>query len=125
MVKIGITGIFGSGKSAVSRIFKKHGIKSVSCDNIVEGLLKTRFVREEIRNNFGGEFFVSGGINKKKLADVIFSSKTKRELLNGIIHPLVFERLKKLFDKFSKKYKIIAIEIPLLFETDSSRNFDV
>ncbi|MCL5674332.1 MAG: dephospho-CoA kinase [Candidatus Omnitrophica bacterium] len=125
MIKVGITGIFGSGKSTVSGMFKKFGINVISCDTIVSNLLKTKSVREEIKNVFGKDFLTAGKIDRKKLASIIFSSKRQREKLNNVIHPLVFEKIKKFLDRFSAKSKIIIIEIPLLFETNSSKDFDV
>ena len=125
MIKVGVTGIFGSGKSTVSRMFKKFGINVISCDTIVGNLLKTKTVQEEIKTVFGPDVLRSGKIDRKKLASIIFSSKRQRENLNNVIHPLVFEKIKKFLDKFSGSSKLIIIEIPLLFETNSSKDFDV
>ncbi len=127
MIRIGITGIFGSGKSTVSQILKKMGVSIISCDSIVRRLLTTKKVKEEIADKFGHYFLDKDGhIDRKKLATLIFSSKKGREKINRIIHPKVFEKLEKTLDTFRKKGKIaVAIEIPLLFETRSEKLFDV
>jgi dephospho-CoA kinase len=126
MLKIGVTGIFGSGKSTVSKIFKNFDIDVISCDTIVGNLLRTNQVKKQIQNIFGKQILTSSGpIDRKKLANIIFSSKRQREKLNSIIHPLVFEKIDKAIDKLSKRSKIIVIEIPLLFETNSSKDFDI
>jgi len=127
MICIGLTGIFGSGKSTVCRIFKRMDIPVISCDDIVDRLLKTKKIREEIAGIFGKEYLNENNqVNRKKLANLIFSSKKERKKLNALIHPLVFERIEKKLDTYRKKGKmIVVVEIPLLFETRSEDRFDV
>ncbi|HOK79920.1 MAG TPA: dephospho-CoA kinase [bacterium] len=127
MVRIGLTGVFGSGKSTVSQIFKKMGVPVISCDTIVNRLLKTEKIKEKIAENFGREYFVEdGNIDKKKLARLVFSSSLKRKRLNEIIHPHVFEIMEKKLDTYRKRCKMaVVVEIPLLFETRSEKKFDV
>ncbi|MCM8763926.1 MAG: dephospho-CoA kinase [Candidatus Omnitrophica bacterium] len=127
MICIGLTGIFGSGKSTVSRIFRKMNIPVFSCDAIVDKLLKTKEVKRQIAHTFGDEYLDKNGeVDRKKLAMLVFSSSRQRKNLNEIIHPGVFERLKKKLDIYRKKGKIaVVVEIPLLFETRSEKFFDV
>ncbi|MCM8758552.1 MAG: dephospho-CoA kinase [Candidatus Omnitrophica bacterium] len=127
MIRIGLTGSFGSGKSTVLGFFKKRGIPVISCDGIVKQLLKTKKIKKRIEEVFGKEYFTQDGkVDKKKLAALIFSSAKERVKLNGIIHPYVFEKLEKRLDIYRKKGKIaVVIEIPLLFETRSQKLFDV
>ncbi|HOL49922.1 MAG TPA: dephospho-CoA kinase, partial [bacterium] len=85
MISIGLTGVFGSGKSTVSQIFRKMGIPVISCDVIVNRLLKSEKIKEKIAETFGYEYFLKNGeIDKKKLAGLVFSSSIKREHLNKI-----------------------------------------
>jgi len=127
MIRIGLTGVFGSGKSTVCQIFKRMGIPVISCDDIVDRLLKTKKIKQEIVRIFGKEYLDENGqVNRKKLANLIFSSEKERKKLNALIHPLVFERIEKKLDTYRKKGKmIVVVEVPLLFETRSENRFDV
>jgi len=127
MISIGLTGVFGSGKSTVSQIFRKMGIPVISCDVIVNRLLKSEKIKEKIAEVFGYEYFLKNGeIDKKKLAGLVFSSSLKREHLNKIIHPYVFEIMEKKLDTYRKRCKMaVVVEIPLLFETRSEKRFDI
>jgi len=125
--KIGLTGIFGSGKTTVASIFKKYGIDIISCDNIVAELLEKDRIKKELVKIFGNEVVKNGKVDKKKIAEVIFTDCEKKEKLENLIHPLVFKRIdeeiEKNVDRIKKK-GIIVVEIPLLFETKSEKKFD-
>lgn len=124
LLTVGITGIFGSGKTTVSSIFKKAGIPVISCDEIVHHLLKKKKIKDRIKNTFGEEVMDKGEINRGVLSRKIFSDERKRKLLEKILHPEVFKEInKKILDR-QKKGGIIAIEIPLLFETKSEKLVD-
>ncbi|MCM8815050.1 MAG: dephospho-CoA kinase [Candidatus Omnitrophica bacterium] len=127
MICLGLTGVFGSGKSTVARIFKKMNIPVISCDDIVNKLLKTEQIKQQIACAFGDEYLnKNGGVKRKKLGTLVFSSTWHREKLNKIIHPRVFEILKEKLDIYRKKGKMaVVVEIPLLFETRSEKLFDV
>jgi len=127
MVRIGLTGIFGSGKSTVCKFFREKGIPVISCDFIVSHLLRTKRIRKKIEEEFGKDyFFEDGKLNKRKLAELIFSSADARKRLNSIIHPEVFKKLEEKLDTYKRNSKIaVVVEIPLLFETRSENLFDV
>ena len=126
MIKIGLTGIFGSGKSTVSDIFRGSGVPVISCDLIVHRLLDKRVVKNRISAVFGKSFIGSvGEVDRKKLAGLVFSDVSARKRLDGIIHPLVFREMNRQLDTFPGKDKIVVVDIPLLFETGSEDIFDV
>ncbi len=125
--KIGLTGVFGSGKTAVASIFKKYGIDVISCDDLVAELLEKEEVKKKLAGIFGNGVIKNGKLDKKKIAEAIFTDREKKEKLENLIHPLVFKRIdeeiKKNIDRIKKK-GIIIVEIPLLFETKSEKKFD-
>lgn len=121
--KIGITGGIASGKSLVCSFLRELGIPVVSADDIVKELQKDEYYLSEIRKLFGDEVFIGRELNRKKLAEIIFSNEAKRELLNKLLHPPVLEEIKKRIEKL-KDYRIIAIEVPLLFEVGIEDWFD-
>ena len=74
MFKIGITGGIGSGKSIVCEVFKQLGIPVYNTDFEAKKLLDNNIgIKDKILEKFGNEFFVENKINRKKLADLIFS----------------------------------------------------
>ena len=109
MLILGITGIFGSGKSFVTRIFKRLGAVTIDADVIVHTLLESKdsSLSLRIRKNFGTT-------NRKKLAKIVFSNPKKRKQLEEIIHPEVINKIKKKVSEI--KSPLVAIELPLLFE---------
>jgi len=123
---IGITGIFGSGKTTVSSILKKNKIPVISSDEIVHKIIETSKIKKLLVKKFGKEILTSENkIDRKKLAEIVFSNKKKKMDLEKIIHPLVFEQIKrKIFDFKKRGCKIISVEIPLLYETKSEKYFD-
>lgn len=123
LLKIAITGIFGSGKTTVSSIFKKEGIPVISCDGIVHRLLERKKNSEKIKEAFGRHVFKNGRVDRKKLGKLIFSDRTKRLELEELLHPEVFKEIEKITLDYNKKGGIIVVEIPLLFETKSENLF--
>ncbi|MGI6596093.1 MAG: dephospho-CoA kinase [Elusimicrobia bacterium] len=123
-MKVGITGIFGSGKTTVSSIFKDADIPVVSCDDIVQRLLKKREIITKITDIFSKDAVREGSIDKKYLSDMVFSDKKARIKLEQILHPEVFKTIQKKSLDYEKIYGIMVIEIPLLFETKSERLVD-
>lgn len=123
---IGITGIFGAGKSTVLSILKQHGAAVVSSDRLVHQILKSGPVRRSLARTFGPAILKAGGeIDRRRLAALVFADDRKRKVLEQKVHPLVFRELKKrILDSRRKKGKIIAVEVPLLFETKSEHLFD-
>ncbi len=109
MLILGITGTFGSGKSFVTRIFKRLGVVTIDADAIVHTLLKSKdgSLTFRIKKNFGTS-------NRKKLAKIVFSSQKKRKQLEQIIHPEVINKVKKRISGLESP--LVAIELPLLFE---------
>lgn len=125
--KIGLTGIFGSGKSTVSSIFKKYGIDVISCDEIVHNLLEEENIKKKVASIFGKDILKNGKIDKKQISEIIFKNKHKKKQLENLIHPLVFKKIDEEINKKVDRIKdkgIIVIEIPLLFETKSEKQFD-
>ncbi|MCD6408662.1 dephospho-CoA kinase [bacterium] len=124
IILVGITGIFGSGKTSVASIFKKENIPVISCDEIVHQLLEMPQIIEEVKEILGPDVAKGNKLDRKKMAQIIFSDKEKKTLLENLIHPLVFKEIEKRILDTGIDKGIIVIEIPLLFETKSESYFD-
>ena len=115
MLVVAVTGNYGMGKSTVLPMFRRLGAYAIDADEIVASLLKENEVIGKIRELFGTKAFnPDGGLNKKKIADIIFADDTRRASLENMLHPLVFEKMYSVIDQ--RKEDIIIVEIPLLFE---------
>ena len=126
MLKVGLTGSIGTGKSTVSKIFKDLGAYVLDADKIVHDLLKKKEVKEQIREKFGDVFDEKGEIDRKKLASVIFENEKKKKELESIIHPLVFKEIQLRLKEIEKKDpdSVVVVEVPLMIETGSYKNYD-
>lgn len=108
---LGITGSIGTGKTTVLRELEKKGFKVLQADKIAKKEMEKR--KEEIKEIFGKEMVSKKGIEHKKLANLVFNNKKKLIELNELVHPLV----KKKLEKEIRGVKLVAMEIPLLFES--------
>jgi dephospho-CoA kinase len=130
MLVVGLTGGISSGKSTVLKIFRKLGSRTIDADKIAHKLTKSNTrVLQEIVRKFGPEVLNRNGIlNRKRLADIIFKDRGKREQLNAIMHPRIIAEIKKRIREIQKLIKpsevrgcgrnrnILVVDIPLLFE---------
>lgn len=111
------------GKSTVATLFKEAGAVTLDLDDVVDELLNKDAVIERIVEILGDSVLLEGRLNRPKIAEIIFTDREKRELLEGLLHPLVIERMKEFLKKVDKR-KVIIIEIPLLFERQYEGEFD-
>ena len=119
--KIAITGGIGSGKSAVSDILRDKGYPVYSCDEIYKELIKSKAYIKEIEKVFPG-VVKQGEIDKKSLADIVFTNEQERMRLNKIAHPLVMKTLLKRMNE--NESQIVFAEVPLLLEGSFENLFD-
>ena len=114
---LGLTGGIASGKSTVSNIFKKYGIYIVDADKIAKELGNRKDVIDEIGEKISKTVIdKNGDVDRAKLKEIVFSDKSKLEILNKIYHPKIREEFKKI-KLNSSKNDIIIFDVPLLFET--------
>jgi dephospho-CoA kinase len=125
VVKVAITGGLGAGKSTVLRAFKKFGAAVISCDDIVHReLAVNRVLMGQVRRVFGDEVFRRGRFDRLCLARKAFADAKALGALNRMVHPWVRLRLKEFFTR-NGNARIVAAEVPLLFETDFHTLFNV
>ena len=124
---IGVTGTIGTGKSTVSRMLKSFGKKGVlvlDADKIAKKFLKKGSDSSKmLAQMFPDVVDKKGFIDSKKLADVVFESKSKLSMLNGLIHPFVIRSVKQKLEKLKEKF--VVLDVPLLIEADMLGIVDV
>jgi len=127
MKTIGLTGIFGSGKSTVSGFLGELGATIIDTDNIVRQLYQPEadgFRR--VVDLFGPDVLdVNGYLDRRKIADIIFEDKIARAKLNAAIHPLVIQQIKALLAEYRRRQiPIVVAEVPLLIEANLASMVD-
>ena len=125
MLRVGLTGNYGMGKSIVLAQFENLGAITLDADEIVEDLLSQQEVLEKIRGILGSTVFdEEGRLNKKKVADLIFKNDILKGSLEDFLHPLVFRRIENFLKNVHDNEAVVVIEVPLLFERGYDKGFD-
>lgn len=123
MLKMGLTGGIGSGKSTVARIFKTMGVPVFDADSIAKKIMaEDAALQQAIRQTFGEEVFSEGLPDRKKLAAVVFRDPFKLEQLNALVHPATIAAAEKWMH--SQQYPYTIKEAALLFEAGSAAHLD-
>jgi len=122
---IGITGSFGSGKTTVSRMFKRLGAYVIDADKVCHSLmLPSKKAYKKVLKSFGpGIIKKDKSIDREKLAKAVFKKRSKLNLLNKIVHPEAIREIKRLV-RLKRKTKAIIIDAALLLETGFHRDMD-
>lgn len=128
MLKIGLTGGIGSGKSTASAFLANLGSYIFDADNEAKKILNTnKAVQKNIIDEFGSDVLNHDRlIDKKKLAAVAFQDEDHQIILNSIIHPFVFKELDKQFTKIAKqnKYDSFIVDGALILESGLHQHLD-
>jgi dephospho-CoA kinase len=119
MLKIGLTGGIGSGKTIVAELFSKLNIPVIDADKIAHQLtLPGSDCYKKIVKLMGEDFLTSTGeLDRKKIAQEIFNDSGKKKKLEEILHPQVRKIMLEEVEKLEGSPYVILV-IPLLFETD-------
>lgn len=124
MKVIALTGGIGAGKSTVAQFFSELGANVVDADHLARIAIERGSEGfDEVIARFGESILSNGDINRKALAEIVFSDPDSKRDLEAIIHP----RVQKLFAQAiidNEPAGNLIYEIPLLVETDAANKFD-
>jgi dephospho-CoA kinase len=124
-LKIAVTGNIGSGKSSFSKFIEEEGFKVIYADELSKDILsKDTSVREKVIQKFGKESYLNGKLNKKFLAEKVFSDKQNLAHLESILHPVVIKKSVDLMNSCLKKDDLVFFEAALIYEADMENLFD-
>ena len=124
MLKIGLTGGIGSGKSTVAKVLEVRGVPVYYADEAAKELMHTNeLLKQQLILHFGREtYFEDGQLNRKHLSSIVFNNKEKLELLNSLVHPATIADAKEWFSKQQSPY--VVKEAALLFESGTAEGLD-
>ncbi|MEV4371416.1 MULTISPECIES: dephospho-CoA kinase [unclassified Nonomuraea] len=126
MLKIGLTGGIGSGKSEVSRRLSARGAVVIDADKIAREVVEPGTVGlSRVVAAFGEEVLhPDGSLNRERLGSVVFADPDRLAALNAIVHPLVGERVAELQGQAADD-AIVVYDVPLLVENKLAPMYDV
>ena len=127
MIKIGLTGGIGSGKTTVSEMIKNFGIPVIDADIISrEVLIKYKQINKNIRKEFGDDYFDDdGNLKRRKLGNIIFKNNVLRQKLENLIIPFIkHEIFLKIHELEVSGQRYCIIDSPTLFETGLNKYMD-
>jgi dephospho-CoA kinase len=127
VLRVGLTGGIGTGKSYVRSRFELRGVPTMDADRLArDAVAADSPALAEIRARFGeGVMSADGTLDRKALASVVFANPARRLELEAIVHPVVRSAIDTFFLEQARLGRPLAVaDIPLLFETGRTRDFD-
>ena len=123
ILKIGLTGGIGSGKTTVAKIFQLLGVPVYYADDASKRLYHTdKELMAGIKKHFGDDIYMNDELNRSKLAAIVFNNASKLTLLNSLVHPLTIKDAEEWIQQQTAPY--IIKEAALLFEAGSASGLD-
>ena len=126
MLKIGITGGIGSGKTTVCKVFETLGIPVFYADTVAKQIMVTdKVLIDDVTTAFGKESYLNDGtLNNKHIAAIVFNNAAELEKLNSLVHPAVFRAFDIWGKEMGQKAPYTLREAALLFESGSYKMCD-
>ena len=123
MLKIGITGGIGSGKTTVAKVFEVLGIPVYYADDAAKRLMNTdEKLKEKIQLQFDNDVYKDGRLDRKYLSEIVFKNPEKLQLLNALVHPATLKDAERWMQNQSAAYSLK--EAALIFESSAQEQLD-
>ena len=123
MILVAITGTICSGKSFISKIIKKSGYPVFSCDEEICKILNQKMVLKKLSLQFP-QVLSENSVNKRLLAEIVFKDHERKQILEDLLYPKLFEKQNKFIETFKKrKSRIAFFEVPLLYEKNLEKQY--
>ncbi len=125
MLKIGVTGGIGSGKTTVCKVFELLGVPVFYADTVAKSIMHSDLIlRKEIIETFGeGSYSKTGELNRPYLSSIVFKNEVQLDKLNALVHPAVFRAFDLWVTGHAEEHYVIK-EAALLFESDAHKMCD-
>lgn len=130
VIKLGLTGGIGAGKSEVSRLLAARGAYVIDADELARAALEPGTAElARVVSEFGPEVLhADGSLNRKALGTLVFADPARRAALNAIVHPYVAARAAEITRRIEKSgdaRAVLVYDVPLLFENGLAENYDL
>lgn len=123
MLKVGITGGIGSGKSIICHIFQLLGISVINADEVAKNLYYTDIeLKKSIINLLGNDIYINNQLNKALFKKLLFDNKALRQKINELVHPRVQQYINEWM--LSQKGPYCIKEAALMIESSSYKHLD-
>jgi len=123
LIKIGVTGGIGAGKSMICSVLEQMGYPVFYSDIEAKKIISSNSeVKHQLIELFGSQIFINNQLNRTYLASILFSDTTLVEKMNAIVHPKVRETFQEW--ALNQNSRIVFNEAAILFETGAFKNFD-
>ena len=123
MIKVGLTGGIGSGKSTVAKVFEVLGIPVYYADDAAKRLMnEDEDLKEKIQAEFGNAVYKDGRLDRKYLSEIVFSNPEKLQLLNSLVHPATLKDAETWMNLQTTTYTLK--EAALIFESGAQQYLD-
>lgn len=126
MFLVGLTGGIGSGKSTVAELFAARGAGVIDADRIARDVVAPGTPGfAAVVERFGDEVVApDGGLDRARLADIVFADDEARQDLNEIVHPRVGGRIADRLGELADRDGIVVLDVPLLVEAAAGRDYE-
>ena len=125
---LGVTGAAGSGKSTVTHMLALLGAQTIDADALVRWAYNDAAFRAKVVGRFGvGILDVHGGIDRGKLAEIVFQNTESLADLERLVHPAVLDQMAESIETYRAepdREPVLALEVPLLFEAGAEAMVD-
>jgi dephospho-CoA kinase len=121
---IGLTGSVAAGKSEALAALTRLGAATLSSDAVVHELLGTERLRDVLVARWGDDVAPNGVVDRSRVGAIVFERPDELAWLEGVLHPLVGERVVAWRESLNPEVPAAVVEVPLLFETGLERIFD-
>src|SRR6185436_20978217 len=123
MLKIGLTGGMGSGKTIVSRIFSVLGVPVFYADDAAKTVMnEDAELKQKIMSLFGADAYMEDQLNRKYISSIVFNDPFKLEQLNALVHPVTIAAADKWMQQQTTLY--VIKEAALMFESAAAAHLD-
>ena len=123
---LGLTGMSGAGKTTACKAFWESGFSVVDCDIVARQIVEVgKPALKELSDNFDSVILADGSLNRRRIADIIFSDKSKLKLFNDIVYPyILYKVISDVSEYINKGKRLILIDAPTLFESGADKICD-
>lgn len=129
LLRVGLTGGIASGKSALAKLLSERGIPVIDSDTIARDLVAPGSeALSEIARALGSEVVApDGGLDRKRVGQIVFADDAKRKTLENILHPRIMAEQDRWLDRIEEagESPVAVVEAALMIESGGSKRFDL